>query len=154
MNKEQERRAAIRRAAGLPEPDAFADEFIDEPLALEVFRAARDDHPLRKRLTAALLYSYIGDVSRPFGSGLNALVSDAIFWAKDAGWFAHRASISPKVRTLVYRRDGYACVQCGNDLISELTIDHRHPIAAGGTDDVNNLRTSCRSCNSRKGARL
>jgi hypothetical protein len=41
MNKAQERRAAARRAAGLPEPEAFADEFIDEPLALEVFRAAR-----------------------------------------------------------------------------------------------------------------
>jgi hypothetical protein len=63
----------------------------------------------------------------------------------------HRTPILPSVRTTIYRRDGYRCVECGST--DDLTLDHIHPWSRGGSDHPSNLRTLCRSCNSRKGAR-
>ncbi|WP_342772409.1 HNH endonuclease [Nocardioides marmoriginsengisoli] len=63
-----------------------------------------------------------------------------------------RGYISSRLREAVYRRDGFACIQCGST--DELSLDHIHPWSLGGTDDFANLQTLCRSCNSRKGARI
>jgi hypothetical protein len=63
-----------------------------------------------------------------------------------------RAAIPNAVRQMVYRRDGYQCVTCGSG--EYLTLDHIHPWSLGGSDDPSNLQTMCRSCNSRKGARV
>jgi hypothetical protein len=57
----------------------------------------------------------------------------------------------------VYQRDGFACVQCGTDGThagNDLTVDHITPVSLGGTNDLWNLQTLCRRCNSRKGARI
>lgn len=35
-----------------------------------------------------------------------------------------------------------------------LSLDHIHPHSRGGSDQPENLQTLCRSCNSKKGARL
>lgn len=63
-----------------------------------------------------------------------------------------RPPLSAAIRARVYIRDGYACAKCGRDQF--LTIDHIHPWVLGGSDDLENLRVLCRSCNSRKGARI
>lgn len=63
-----------------------------------------------------------------------------------------RAKIPDDVKLTVYVRDGYACVLCG--ATDDLTLDHIHPWSKGGPDTVENLRVLCRSCNSRKGARV
>lgn len=63
-----------------------------------------------------------------------------------------RAAISPDVRREVYERDGFTCVECLTD--ADLTLDHIFPWSLGGSDDPSNLRTLCRPCNSRKGARV
>jgi len=52
----------------------------------------------------------------------------------------------------VWRRDGFRCVKCGSD--SDLSVDHIHPRSKGGSDDKDNLRTLCRSCNSSKAAKI
>lgn len=57
---------------------------------------------------------------------------------------------APGQRERIYAKDGHRCVKCESD--SDLTIDHVHPRALGGSDRDENLRTLCRSCNSRKGA--
>jgi 5-methylcytosine-specific restriction endonuclease McrA len=67
------------------------------------------------------------------------------------GWQPRRRTIPPRVRTLVYRRDGYACAECGEDDVRKLTLDHRVPVHMGGSDLADNLITRCRSCNSSKG---
>ena len=48
-------------------------------------------------------------------------------------------------RLLVLRRDNYSCVLCGNQ--GRLEVDHIEPWSAGGSDDLENLRTLCHKCN-------
>lgn len=63
-----------------------------------------------------------------------------------------RDPIPIEVRFFIYERDGYRCVQCG--AVEDLTIDHIYPKSLGGAHTADNLQTLCRSCNSRKGARV
>ncbi|MGA7396119.1 MAG: HNH endonuclease [Solirubrobacterales bacterium] len=70
-------------------------------------------------------------------------------WPQRSASPAGRQPIDPEVRWAVFRRDGYACLRCGTD--SDLTIDHIHPVALGGTNHPSNLQTLCRSCNAGKG---
>lgn len=52
----------------------------------------------------------------------------------------------------IYERDAYRCRECGD--WHDLTIDHIIPRSKGGTNEETNLRVLCRSCNSKKGARM
>lgn len=63
-----------------------------------------------------------------------------------------RKAIGNGKRRRVWDRDGWTCQRCGSHV--ELTVDHIIPLAAGGTDDDDNLQTLCFSCNASKGARL
>lgn len=56
-----------------------------------------------------------------------------------------RAPIGQKDRIYVYQRDNFRCLQCGRR--ENLTLDHIVPWSAGGSDDVDNLRTLCWTCN-------
>ncbi len=69
-------------------------------------------------------------------------------------WQPRRKTIPARVRTLVFRRDGYVCVECGQDDVRKLTVDHKIPVHFGGGDDPSNLITRCRPCNSSKGKEL
>jgi hypothetical protein len=67
-----------------------------------------------------------------------------------------RQAISKKTRFEVFKRDAFQCVYCGNhptELIV-LHVDHVHPVAEGGSNDIENLVTACSDCNLGKGARL
>lgn len=55
-------------------------------------------------------------------------------------------------RQAIFHRDDFKCVLCGSD--ENLTVDHIIPISKGGTETLDNLRTLCKSCNSKKGAKL
>lgn len=62
-----------------------------------------------------------------------------------------RRPISPRKALAVFARDHYACQHCGTQ--EQLTVDHITPVARGGGNDVENLRTLCGPCNSSKGTR-
>jgi 5-methylcytosine-specific restriction endonuclease McrA len=52
-------------------------------------------------------------------------------------------------------RDRYTCQYCSEVFSAgELTLDHVMPRSRGGTSSWENLVTSCRRCNNRKGDRL
>ena len=53
-----------------------------------------------------------------------------------------------KLRLRVLERDGWACHYCGRPANE---VDHRMPLALGGTDAMSNLVAACRPCNRRKG---
>lgn len=54
----------------------------------------------------------------------------------------------PEVRTRIFTRDNYRCLQCGST--ENLTIDHIVSVYSGGTDEDNNLQTLCNPCNAGK----
>lgn len=64
---------------------------------------------------------------------------------------AKRKAISNGLRFDILRRDNFTCQYCGAKPIeSELVIDHINPVANGGTNEPDNLITSCHKCNSGK----
>lgn len=66
-----------------------------------------------------------------------------------------RKALTKKTRFEVFKRDSFACQYCGQCApIVVLNVDHIHPIASGGTNDILNLITSCFDCNSGKKDRL
>lgn len=61
--------------------------------------------------------------------------------------------IRPSVRFDVFKRDNFTCAYCGRRPPEiTLEVDHIIPLAEGGTDDPENLTTSCWDCNRGKGA--
>lgn len=59
--------------------------------------------------------------------------------------WVRRGYVKKHVRAAVYARDGHACVNCGST--KALQIDHIEPVSNGGSNEPDNLRTLCRSCN-------
>lgn len=62
-----------------------------------------------------------------------------------------RQPIRKSVRFEVFKRDSFTCQYCGEkapDVVLE--VDHISPVADGGSNDILNLVTACRSCNSGK----
>jgi hypothetical protein len=67
-----------------------------------------------------------------------------------------RPGISKKTRFDVFKRDQFQCTYCGAHPSETvlLELDHVHPVAEGGTNDIDNLVTACWDCNRGKGAGL
>jgi hypothetical protein len=65
-----------------------------------------------------------------------------------------RDPISKKLRFETFARDNFTCRYCGlqSDQV-RLVIDHVHPVCEGGTNDPENLVTSCEACNAGKGGK-
>jgi len=64
--------------------------------------------------------------------------------------------VTPATRNRILKRDGYRCQECLRDWSSDpsrLDVDHRLPKSKGGPDTDDNLRTTCLTCNRRKGTR-
>jgi len=62
-----------------------------------------------------------------------------------------------KLRIFICRRDDYKCAYCGKNLLRSFedfmlsSLEHKTPIACGGTNDYKNLCCSCVVCNALKG---
>lgn len=64
--------------------------------------------------------------------------------------FAHEWAI---LRAQVFERDDYTCTYCGARGVA-LECDHVIPVARGGTSEMDNLTTACRTCNRSKRDKL
>ena len=64
-----------------------------------------------------------------------------------------RDPLPARLREAVFDRDGEVCAYC---LTTDgpFEIDHIHPVAKGGSDDLENLTVSCKSCNRSKRDKL
>lgn len=62
----------------------------------------------------------------------------------------HTISSGRRFRTL--KRDGFRCKYCGRNESDniKLEVDHIIPKSSGGTDEMENLITSCQECNNGK----
>jgi hypothetical protein len=64
-------------------------------------------------------------------------------------------TVSLKLRFEVFKRDNFTCQYCGRKTPEViLEIEHVIPLSKGGTDEFDNLTTSCFECNRGKGASL
>lgn len=65
-----------------------------------------------------------------------------------------RESLSKKLRFEVFKRDSFCCQYCGSNPPNVvLEIDHIIPVSKKGTNEIDNLVTSCFNCNRGKGAK-
>lgn len=98
---------------------------------------------------------------RRFGSWNKALstAAESLLASSDAGDAAEqpapsasatksqgRKTLSVRKRFFVFKRDHYRCCICGRSGI-ELEVDHKVPVAQGGSDALDNLQTLCFDCN-------
>ena len=60
--------------------------------------------------------------------------------------------ITLALRWEIWERDDFTCLICGSRRF--LTIDHFYPRSRGGPTIKENLVTLCKSCNSRKSAKI
>lgn len=64
-----------------------------------------------------------------------------------------RKPISKKLRFEIFKRDEFVCQYCGSHPPAViLHVDHIVPVKDGGDNDMDNLITSCSSCNLGKSA--
>ena len=68
--------------------------------------------------------------------------------SRSSKWNPHRSYLTSSQRAAIKRRDGHRCVLC--DSTHHLEVDHIIPVAFGGTDTADNLRTLCRDCHTAK----
>lgn len=65
-----------------------------------------------------------------------------------------RKAISKRVRFEIFARDNFTCRYCGTQSDKTvLVVDHVQPVCQGGTNDTENLITSCEPCNQGKGGK-
>lgn len=62
-----------------------------------------------------------------------------------------RQALGRTMRFEVFKRDSFKCQYCGAEAPSVvLQVDHIHPVAKGGTNEITNLVTACQPCNAGK----
>lgn len=93
-----------------------------------------------------------GGVSRRSGEqsflDVNTIIATRGVDTKLAGYRA----VPSLTNTQLFRRDAFMCMYCGQHFPArELTRDHVVPVSKGGRDVWENVVTSCRPCNHRKG---
>ena len=65
-----------------------------------------------------------------------------------------RRRLSAKERKQIYDMFDGRCAYCGTEVTFRgMQVDHKKPLYAGGSDDIENMFPACRSCNHYKSTR-
>ncbi|MCX6748036.1 MAG: HNH endonuclease [Candidatus Pacearchaeota archaeon] len=64
-----------------------------------------------------------------------------------------KRDLTKSIKIEVLKRDNYVCQECGKGKSEGLHVHHITPHSLGGTDEMDNLITLCRSCNASIGDR-
>ncbi len=77
-------------------------------------------------------------------------------WSPHLAYFiVGRKAFSPAERVAIYDREGGHCFHCGDPISAyDFHVDHLIPIAAGGSDEMDNLAASCAPCNLAKSDKI
>lgn len=110
-----------------------------------------DGRALEAALIVAAIAAAIAIGTRPG----RRLIRRGWQWRRRRAYAARRQRerVPPGLRFRVFQRDGFRCTYCGRTAAgSELQADHVVPVALGGKTVLDNLVTSCGSCNLGKSA--
>lgn len=133
--------------------EAMTWELMEEAKAVAKFKAAVQDI-----VSVAPYIAHWGD------GNCGHILNEVMNALHDSGHFQYwnerpkgkrkdlRKDIGKETRRIVHERSAYRCVTCGTH--ENLTIDHIIPLAKGGSNEIENLQTMCRSCNCKKGDRV
>jgi len=125
----------------------FVDRVLDETEEGQFLKRALEDKEDMFREYLYCAYTKLGNI------GLGAFVS--LFY-EDGYVYPERKRMSEydpvewsKRRKVVFERDDFTCVYCGKRGDC-LEVDHKIPFIKGGSDEIENLVTSCVRCNRQK----
>lgn len=66
-----------------------------------------------------------------------------------------RKKLAPSLRKVVYAKDEGRCYLCGEKVAEDaFEIEHKIPVAKGGTNNLSNLYVACHICNTMKNSML
>lgn len=98
-------------------------------------------------------FGSLGRLAKRIVEHQNAQISDAQLFEKYEPSKA-RKPLPLDLRYSILQRDNHRCVVCGaspsKDTSVTLEVDHISPVAKGGSDSPDNLRTLCHACNQGK----
>ena len=128
-------------------------KYTEEELLREIKRVASLLGKGRITVTEFSKNSKISkNVFRRLGKWADALERAGLFTDKEN---YERHGIPRADMLKILKRDLYKCSLCGaspsNNPHVDLEIDHIKPVSKGGTNDISNLWTLCKSCNLAKG---
>ena len=99
-------------------------------------------------------FRFRGGTSRTTGLRSSVTVHSIIAIKRSRRGRHTQRAVPPLNNHELFRRDGYMCMYCGQELPEiHLTRDHVIPLSRGGRDRWSNVVAACRSCNTRKGCR-
>jgi 5-methylcytosine-specific restriction endonuclease McrA len=124
--------------------------------AINLLHTRKDD---RGRPKAEQLHAYPGLIARSFTHEYEVPSVIRLVTYHD---LRRKRRESNKRRSQIFMRDKYRCQYCGIRVgsihpelleklrVEHLTLDHIMPSSRGGSDEADNLATSCKPCNNRK----
>lgn len=66
-----------------------------------------------------------------------------------------RKKLTPSMRKIVYAKDHGCCYICGKMVNPDsFEVEHKVPVAKGGTNDLDNLYVACHICNTMKNSMI
>lgn len=128
-------------------------ETRDDPTGDLARDIRRDDGLVRTNQSLNELYGWL-HIMGASRNAKQALIDAYREWQQQGNTYRTtrdraRQAMSPRLRFKVFKRDEYRCQICGRTAQHGivLEVDHKVPVARGGSDEINNLWTLCFDCN-------